>query len=499
MLQGCNHKETGAFTDFKPLNDIGKYVPGYFDASLGHAPTKKRGDPGVYIDFSDGMIQAYTSNKANTEIIKAITQKLVNPAIKWYALGSNQIQPLNYNSNDLFNKVTDASAYKDIMAPIEQALKQITSSNNDALFVTDFEEYTADGKEQFENYPKEYFIDWLKKDNSITFFCTDYHEKNSKTHTETDKHLYFTVFTQGKPTATSLISLIKDAFRGRAFTYREFELSNNPYTVSNTYDGQDKTGIANQAFAKWVNYNSNGLANNAKPYEVIGLNKPWDERLDKYVQNIIKREQGIFMHDLFLDASNQSCFKLNKIAVKVYDVSEDYVKYAQCNEAIKHIPALTINEKKDTVWDDKSAKDPIIRECYMLNTTMLKEDWVYRPADLNSKAWPEVFSYDADIFNAHLKNSPGKIELKTVFHPGYKLANVKRQDALLRVDYVIEEAASNEPDLPMDFQWKSLTIKDKLQTALYEAIRNTLQERSLSPNGKILYSYFIKLANPAKI
>jgi len=498
ILQGCKHEDTGAFTNFKPLADIDKYVPGYYDASLGQAPTPKQGDAAVYVDFSDGMIQAYKSNSNNPEIIKSITQKLVSPSIKWYALGGGKIQPLDYSSNDLFAKVTNPAAYKDIMAPIEEALKQITSSNNDALLITDFEEYTIDKKEQFANYPKQYFIDWLMKGNSITFFYTNYHEKNTKIPNETDKHLYFTVFTQGKSTGTSLVSQIKDAFKDKQLDYKVFELNNNPYTVANNYGGQDKTGIADPAFAKWVNYNNNGLADKAMPYEVVGINKVWDDKLEKYVQNIIKKEQGLFMNKLFLDASQQSCFKLNKIAVKVYDVSDDYIKYAQCSEAKNHVPVLTVNEKKDTVWDDKSAKDAIIRTCYLLNTTTLKDEWVYKPTDLDAKTWPEVFTYDADIFSAHLKNSPGNIELKTVFHPNYKHSNIKKGDALLRVDYVIEDAASNVAELPADFQWKSLTVKEKLQTALYDAIRNTLQEPSLNPDKKIIYSYYIKLANTGK-
>ncbi len=496
IFVACTSEPKGPWAGFKPLNELDKHIASYYDASLWQAANPKVGNPSVYIDFSDGIIQAYKGNKDNAEIIKAIGQKMVNPSIEWYSMASSKITKLEYNSNGLFNKVTDPSQYKDIMAPIQEALKKITASNNDALLITDYEEYTSDGKEQFENYPKEYFKTWLKNGNSITFFYTNYHEKNAKARNEADKHLYFTVFTYGKVTETSLLSQVKDAIKGRGLTFKTFELNNDPYTISNEYGGKDNTGIANPTFAKWVNFNFNGFVDTKLPYEVIGLNKPWAEDLEKYVQNIIEKEQGLFMNKLSLNALEQSCYKLGKVAVKVYDVSGDYEKFAQCNEAKNHVPVLTKNDKKDDVWDEKSKKDPIVATCYVANKTELKPEWIYKAEDLTSNEWPEIFTYDTEIFNGHLKNTPGKIELKTVLHPNYKIKNIKKGDALLRIDYVIEDATSNEANESMDdFKWGSLTMKGKAQTALYDAIRNTLQEPSLNPKGKILYSYYIKFAN----
>jgi hypothetical protein len=95
-----------------------------------------------------------------------------------------------------------------------------------------------------------------------------------------------------------------------------------------------------------------------------------------------------------------------------------------------------------------------------------------------------------------LKNDPKKIELRTIFHPNYKLKNIKSENALLRIDYVIEEASDNITNNSLqDFQWSSATIKGKPQTALSEAIRNTLQEPSVNPKGKVIYSYYIKFQN----
>lgn len=501
LLTGCDSdKGSSPWSNFKPLNEIGKNIEGYYNASLGEAANPKRGNPAVYVDFSDGLIQAYTGNAGNGQIVQAICGKLSDQNIEWYALENSGLAMLQEKHFQIYDKVTKKESYSKTMAPIEEALKKITKSNNDALLITDFEEYkqNSDGNyvEDPSPYPQNYFIDWIKNGNSITFFYAEpYTEvgKNSKA----NKHLYFTVFTHGKANETSFVSMIKDVTT--RFHPTVFELNNNPYTVSNNYGGKENTGITNPTFAKWVNLNINASNEKKLPFEVIGINKPWDDALEKYVQNIIKKENGLFLNKLTLNAVEQSAYKLGRVAVKVYDVSDDYEKFARCTEAKNHIPVLIKDAKKDEVWDEKSKKDPIVKECYVLNTTNLKQEWIYNPGELSSKEWPEVFDFDQAIFNGHLKHDPGNIELHTVFHPNYKQKNVKKENALLRVDYVIDEAVFNDSNSQlMDFQWKSLTIKNRDNTSLSEAIRNTLQNPAINPKGKIIYSYYIKFANTKK-
>lgn len=494
---GSSGKKT--FSNFHPEKEVEEYIDGYYSASLGESSNPKSGKISVYIDFSDGLVQAYTKNPQNVQIIQAITNKLVSPDIEWFALGGGKINPLDYNSNELFNKVSDPKQYKDIMAPIQETLKKITEGNNDALLVSDYEEYTTDGKEQFENYPKSYFINWLKKGNSITFFYTDYEEVNNKSKIKSAKHLYFTVFTHGSATESSMISMVRDALKDR-YTTKEFTLNNNPYSVTNEYGGKDYTGLQNKQFKQWKNLNLNASLDKKLPYEVIGINKVWNEDVDKYVKNIIDKENGIFLGKLFLNASNQSSYKLNKVSIKVYDVTEDYTFYAQCEEAKNHQPKMTKDKGKNDVWSEESKKDSIITTCYENGKTELKKEWIYSPGSAKTlKTWDEVFSNDEKIFSNHLKNTPEKVELITIFDKNYKLKNVKSSSALLRIDYVIEDASFNSENPQLnDFKWSSTTQKDKANNSLAEAIRNTLQEPSVSPKGKILYSYYIKLGSNSK-
>lgn len=497
LLTSCgSDSEKKAFSNFQPEKEIEKYIEGYYTASLGEAVNPKSGKSAVYIDFSDGLVQAYTKNSQNGQIIQAITNKLVNPGIEWYAMGDGKITPLEYNSNQLFNKVSDPKQYKDIMAPIKETLKKITDGDNDALLVTDYEEYTTDGTEQFENYPKTYFINWLKKGNSITFFYTDYEEINSKTKIKSAKHLYFTVFTQGKPNENSMVTLVRDALKGR-YSTKEFNLNNNPYTINNDYGGKDLTGLQNKQFNQWKNLNINASVDKKLPYEIIGINKDWNEDVDKYVKNIIDKENGVFLGKLFLNAVDQSSYKLNKVAVKVYDVTKDYRHFSECEEAKNHQPKMTKDKGKNDVWTEESIKDPVITTCYIKDKTELKKEWIYGSDNAKPlEVLEEIFTHDDRIFSDHLKNSPDKIELITQFHKNYSLKKIKNASALLRIDYVIEDAVfNNENPQLLEFQWTSTTQKDKTNNSLAEAIRNTLQESTVSPKGKILYSYYIKLGN----
>ena len=500
FLSSCSGSgEKNAFSNFHPEKEVEKYIDGYYSASLGESSNPKSGKSSVYIDFSDGLVQAYTKNPQNVQIIRAITNNLVNPDIEWFALGGGKITPLDYKSSELYDKVTEPKQYKDIMAPIEETLKKITEGSNDALLVTDYEEYTIQGRENFENYPKDYFIDWLKKGNSITFFYTDYEEVNNKSKIKSAKHLYFTVFTHGSASESSMISKVRVALKDR-YTTKEFTLNNNPYTITNEYGGKDYTGLQNKQFNQWKNLNLNACLDKKLPYEVIGISKAWNEGVDKYVKNIIDKENGIFLGKLFLNASNQSSYKLNKVSVKVYDVTEDYTFYAQCEEAKIHQPKMSKDKGKNDVWSGDSKKDPIITTCYENDKTELKKEWIYNLGTAKTlNTWDEVFSCDEKIFSDHLKNTPEKVELITIFDKNYKLKNVKSSSALLRVDYVIEDASFNNDNPQLnDFQWSSTIQEDKPNNSLAEAIRNTLLEPSVSPKGKILYSYYIKLGNNSK-
>lgn len=214
-LGGCNTPQNPfEAANFNPLDETDKHIASYFAKDTENQQLTDSAM--VFIDFSDGMLSAYTGNPENSKILEAITHKLIAPNITWYGLGGGNIYPLDFPSTQLYNRVTDSKSYsKEIMAPIENTLSKIVDGHSEALFVTDFEEYTTDKKEQFENFGKEYFKKWLDKGNAVDFFMTNYSEKTKDGRIIT-KHLYFTIFSTSTNT---LLNDIKYALKDRGFNY----------------------------------------------------------------------------------------------------------------------------------------------------------------------------------------------------------------------------------------------------------------------------------------
>lgn len=469
-------------------------VESYFDALQPQVGNQEAGPAKVYIDFSNGLIQAYIGNPDNASMIEKITQKLTGPDINWYGLGKGQIYPLDFPTTELFNKVTDPKSYAtQMMAPIESAVKEITSSNNDALFVTDFEEYTTNGTEQFENFAKNYFIDWLSKGNSIDFFITNYKEKTLDKRL-VEKHLYFIVFNYGSE--KKLLSDIEYSLQGRGYSYQTFSLSTDFYTLTNEYASEKKGGNYYDNTGTDIvgsldeNQFVNGLKRN-KYFEYYSFLQPWK---DIYANSKALSEPGVpvlfndFFRKLYLDASKDDVFQLKGLEIKVSDVTDDFTFFAKTQEVKSHKPKLAKDPNGNSIFSENET-DPIALTCYDKNGALLT-DWIYKPREV--AILPEVFTLNSDLYKNGFTNNKNKIEIATKYQTNFNGAQIVNPNGLLRVDLVISDCNPNFDKLNL-FKWESVTNASKQNESLEEAIRNTLDR--VNPKGKVIYSYFIKAAN----
>jgi hypothetical protein len=500
VLPSCNKNEETPFDN--PLSVYQDEISNYFDASLGKEAKVPTGNQSVYVDFSDGLVQAYTS-ETNTKVVDYISQKMVGSSIDWYGLGKNHngVGKLEYaNDRDIYNKVISPTSYSDIMAPIEEALKKISVSSNDALLITDFEEYTPDGKEQPYAYAKDYFTKWIEAGNSITFYYSEYTEKNGKSKLSGQKNLYFVIFNYGGVNENSLLTKFEKAIENRNLAgLKKFEINPNPYSVNNDYGGKEKTGLTldpdveNKSSLEIgdkegaVLFYQNGFLNNSKPYEAFEFGQSLNDVFDFYF-----KEERRFSKKLYLDATNNASYILKNVKVQVTDVTADYTRYIQSLEAKKNIPVFIKDAGNNDVWDEESMNNPIITECYEKNTKTLKKEYQY--AHTPSVAIPEIFDFDASIFSDRLKNSPKEVEFVTTFHKNFSGKFTNTDQVILRLDYIVETTEENYSGQLDAFKWKSVITSGFENNSLYESIRNTLQ--AVKPKG-ILYSFFLKL-EPSK-
>lgn len=496
VLTGCKKREATPFEN--PLSVYQEEITNYFDASLGKESKVPTGKQSIYVDFSDGLVQAYTS-ETNNKVVDYISQKMVGSSIDWYGLGRNHngVGKLEYaNDKDIYNKVISPTSYSDIMAPIEEALKKISVSSNDALLITDFEEYTPDGKEQPYAYAKDYFTKWIEAGNSITFYYSKYTEKNGKSKLSGQKNLYFVIFNYGGVNENSLLTKFEKAIENRNLAgLKKFEINPNPYSVNNDYGGKEKTGLTldpdveNKSSLEIgdkegaVLFYQNGFLNNSKPYEAFEFGQSLNDVFDFYF-----KEKRRFSKKLYLDATNNASYILKNVKVQVTDVTADYTRYIQSLEAKKNIPVFIKDAGNNDVWDEESMNNPIITECYEKNTKTLKKEYQY--AHTPSEAIPEIFDFDASIFSDRLKNSPKEVELVTTFHKNFSGKFTNTDQVILRLDYIVETTEENYSGQLDAFKWKSVITSGFENNSLYESIRNTLQ--AVKPKG-ILYSFFLKL------
>lgn len=463
---------------------LGKRIEAYQNHIVLNGENVRSGNPSLYIDFSSGINKAFADPG-----IKAMMANCFNTVLAQkfdvYKLGSGKITPLNIaNTTQLGQQVGDASQYVDIWAPIQAAVDQIVEGNNDALLITDFEEWQKNIEITNTAFLKIPFSKWLEKGNSIHFFIADYNESGI------DKHLYFTVFSYGRANETSMLSKLEAQLSTRTI---RFDLSTKPYTLRTGYSGEksgglfyDESGQSDQA--KNVldlkdNY-INGLKNGSY-FEFYPLGLDW-----KTIGNLQKTysSQGQFadfFRRLYIDLSQEDSYKLEDFTVKVTDVTTDFEHFSECEEAKRHKPKTTKGANGEAKFADNE-NDPIALECYNIDGK-LKEKWVYKPQ--SGAALNEVFALNNSLFANTKKSDNKNVELGVSFDPKFNVKNIKNPNGLVKVDIVLNTAIPNLTSAKLSkFQW--INSKHIPNTALYESVRNTLQE--LKPANQIVYSYYIK-------
>ena len=117
----------------------------------------------AYFDFTGAMTAC--SDPATDSTFNGLCQKITGSSELFdiYKLGDAKITPLSGDVRPaaIFANLKSASSKTEYYAPIEETLKKITNEGRGAVLVTDFEEYTKDGKIYRQAYATPYFKKWL--------------------------------------------------------------------------------------------------------------------------------------------------------------------------------------------------------------------------------------------------------------------------------------------------------------------------------------------------
>lgn len=422
----------------------------------------------IYADMSDGMIFAYSTIESQTMLQAIINKLAANSAIKFYGLADEKITLMELSHTQLFNFMLNPQSYDKQKAPIEATLQKIVSENQPALLMTDFEEYKGQVIEQAA-YAKKYFITWLADGNNITFYKWNFVEKGKA------KHMFLAVFDDN---ANRLNSLVADAVNmtdpdiekyvlgGRDFAY---PTNTNYISLKQGGNYHNDKGI-DVVTAVMENGGVNDYYSYAKPFATangaVGQFVPLDISLGTFAEYYPLRvswpdaianakrmqEAGVpdnikythLLSDLFIDFSAQNGFNIDDIEVRVFDMSETMKKIYEAGDSIKVSEVAAINNPEVNMFLTAS----------MANVRELPQGWKEISVDFDNQ------------FNGSFMGNTNPA-------------------SLFRANIVISKATPNIAEVNGFFGWPG-------NPSLANSIKETLTAETSNPQGRILYTYYIK-------
>jgi len=488
---GCGGKDDQVKDDPFLSSQYGPYGPGlnsriaaYHDAVAADTNTRKGGSVALYIDFSAGMHTAFANPEIKT-LLGDCFNSILADQFEVYKLVSGQVTPLAVtNPTELGEKVNDPKEYLNTRAPIQMGVEKIVASNNDALLITDFEEFQNDKEVTNTAYLKISFSKWLAKGNTIHFFVANYAEG------KVTKHIYFTIFSCGTPNAQSLLSKLEPKL---SLLHTKFDLSIQSFKLSNDYTSERSGGIfydpnGKSQVEKNVLDLKDGYVNGLKKgssFEFYPLGVDWNTVAELHNSYKEQGQFSDFFRKLWIDLSNEDSYVYGDFEVKVYDVSEDFTQFSKCQEVKNHKPKISKGSDGEAKFADNET-DPIATGCYNPDGS-LKPEWKFIPGD--PVVQTEVFTLNQALFHNTKSSDKKKTELGVSFDPKFDVKNIQNPDGLLRVDVVLKTAQPNLANPTLE-QFKWTNVNGVPNTALRESIVNTLQD--LKPEHKVIYSYYIK-------
>jgi hypothetical protein len=442
------------------------------------------GLPAMYVDFSAGMYTAF-----GTPAIKDLMPECFNTVLaqkfEVYKLAEGQVTPLQVSgSTELGQIVNDPKQYLDRRAPIQAAVEKIVGSQNDALLITDFEEWQNNAEVTATAYLKIPFSKWLKEGNAISFFIADYREG------KVDKHIYFTVFTYGRATGKSLIDKLRSKL---AVLPAKFDLAADAWALSTDYPGQNTGGIFHDAGGKsekdqnvldLQNAYINGLQQH-KPFEYYPLGVSWATIAELRKDYVAQNQFNELFRKLFIDLSNDDSYRYKELEVGAFDATADFERYARSVEVLKHRPKIIKGSNGENKFSDEE-KDPIALTCYTADGSV-KPAYRYEAAE--SPVLTDMFLLNKALFTNTSATDKKRAEIGIAFSPSFDAGKITDPKGLLKITVKVKDATVNDANPVLD-KLKWTNVDGVSNTGLYNSVKSTLDE--LKPAGKTIYTYYLK-------
>lgn len=435
--------------------DLDKYV------EYSQQPNLLGDGAGVYLDMSDGMNSAYSSQDSKLILQSIINKLAAEKSITFTGMSNGKLFPIELSHTALYNYVLSPSNYQKQQAPIEETLKTILEKKQPALLLSDFEEY-KDGHIQKAAYAKRYFTDWLQEGYNIYFYKYGFTE-NGKS-----KFMFITVFDDN---ANRLNSLVKSAIQTSGTTIIE------PYVLAGK-EFSFPTSVGYASPLKGGNYHNDkgkdavtNVQENGGPEDYRRYAEPVASSTGEGAYAPLQYNFGNFVEyypigETWENAiANAKNMQQSTVAPYTHLLSNLFIDFnAQSGYSIEDIEARCFNMMKTMEMVKESLPaDQIINHENPEITLFLTADKV--PAKEFRAGWEEIRVDFDENFTGKFTNSASN----NLFRVNITISKVKAK---------IEEARSY-------FSWAD-------NPSLAESVINTLTANSSNPTGRVLYTYYLK-------
>lgn len=454
---------TGTDSDYKfQRKQLDKYVEVTNETNL------LEDGAAVYLDLSDGMLSAYATPDSKALLQSIIDKLAANRAIEFYGLGDERIFELKKSHTELYNFLLNPNSYNLQKAPIEKTLAQIVTNRQPALLMSDFEEYKGSVIEKAA-YAKRAFIDWLALGYNITFYKWEFAEKGHQ------KLMFLAVFDDNANRLNSLVqsavtltdpNIERYVLGGHDFAFPTSTLYPSFKQGGNYHNGNGKDivtavtedGGPESYFCYAKPYaTANGVPGQFAPLNIslgtLAEFYPLGVTYEHAIQNAKKmKEAGVpqeslythLLSNLFVDFGAQDGYAINNIEARVFDLQS-------AMKAIYDIGDSITAERLDTID---------MPEINMVLTASIEG------AEDLPAGWKEILVDFDEKFDG-------------TFMGGIPSSN------LIRANVVISDVSPKIDQAISFFSWPD-------NPSLANSVKETLTSASSSPQGRILYTYYIK-------
>lgn len=446
----------------------------------------------IYLDYSSGMRTAFEV-KENTDFYYLFINSLKISEPDFYAVESGKINKIQSSAkSELYKKIKDIKTYNKINAPLDKAIQQIVANNSESVFITDGELWQDE--ERDDPWAREEFGKWLKKGNTIEFYTTDFVEKGKQ------KHVFYMFFIPKsiKDDKNSVSNQFKfyleKSVEAKQLIYTKFTFSNSEYKLEQDYKKEDQGGVNINAELYPETYINAGTERN---FEYMELFLPWQD-MHEYIVNAYNENTGnpikggeALLSNLFLETEGLEFYSIEEIGIRVYDVSEEFVKFMDCERCAKgEKPTYELDENGNKLLDEENL--PILKTygeegCYN-NVGELIKDTIYSVNKL-LKEVNELFVFDSAAYNNNLKHK-GRGEITVKLFPELNENKLNAECTNFhRIDIYLKKVSTNVSNPNMEkFIWDGIQLEKN--RSIYNSIIGALNEAN--PQGKVIYSYYVR-------